>query len=516
MAQQIKKKYIGPDQIDGSKIKLNEGEALRGVDSSSAVVDLIKLGASDEVLIKGQEAAIKSQVDAADAALAGDISTLQGEVSQHNVDIANAVSDAAAAQSTADNAITAASAAQTTADNAELVAAAAQTDATQALADAADALAAATAAAADSIPLTEKGAVNGVASLDGSGKVPISQLPSAIMEYQGTWNATTNIPALADFVDGAAAGSAIGNVYRVSVAGSQDLGSGSIAFSVGDYAILNSDGKWEKSDTTDAVSTVNGASGDVVLDADDIAISAISGIVATDVQGALAELAADVAASGSGDFKANGTVPMTAALNMNQNQLSNVSSVIPWADGGGNLGTNSRTFNNVYLSSGIKKASGATVIDIGNNQLIDDLGGASVSYSARILHGSGVNGQMMNWNGANVSFNSKRVVDVADPTAAQDAATKAYVDAAIPTWSKYKRTLDATDITNQYIDLPHEVVANSVTAFVDRLAIHEGAAEDYTLSLEGGVTRLTFLNDIATGGASELIAGDSIYVKYVR
>jgi hypothetical protein len=114
----------------------------------------------------------------------------------------------------------------------------------------------------DKIDSSEKGAANGVATLDGSGKVPVSQLPNAIMEYQGTWDASTNSPTLAD-----GTGSA-GDVYRVTVAGTQFTPS--IAFDVGDYAIYNGT-KWEKADMTDAVASVNGFTGVVVLDTDDVA-----------------------------------------------------------------------------------------------------------------------------------------------------------------------------------------------------------------------------------------------------
>ena len=116
---------------------------------------------------------------------------------------------------------------------------------------------------ANYIPTSQKGAPNGVASLDGSGKVPVAQLPNAIMEYQGTWDASTNTPTLANGAGNA--DSAIGNVYRVSVAGSVDFGAGSISFEIGDYAILNSSKIWEKADTTDAVSSVNGLTGAVSL-----------------------------------------------------------------------------------------------------------------------------------------------------------------------------------------------------------------------------------------------------------
>jgi hypothetical protein len=116
---------------------------------------------------------------------------------------------------------------------------------------------------------SEKGAAGGYASLEAAGKVPAAQLPSAVMEYQGTWNASTNSPKLED-----GKGSA-GDVYRVSVAGERNLGSGSVSFAVGDYAVYNGS-TWEKSDTTDAVASVAGKTGAVTL-----AVGDISGAEAT-------------------------------------------------------------------------------------------------------------------------------------------------------------------------------------------------------------------------------------------
>lgn len=115
----------------------------------------------------------------------------------------------------------------------------------------------------DALRYDQLGANNGIATLDGSGKVPVSQLPSAVMTYEGVWNASTNSPTLADGVGDA------GQVYRVGTAGTQNLGSGSISFDVGDYVIYNGT-IWEKSDTTDAVASVNGQTGIVSLDSDDI------------------------------------------------------------------------------------------------------------------------------------------------------------------------------------------------------------------------------------------------------
>jgi hypothetical protein len=83
------------------------------------------------------------------------------------------------------------------------------------------------------------------------------------VEYKGSWNASTNSPAL---VDGTGDN---GDVYHVSAAGSVDFGSGSISFEIGDKVVYNGS-IWEKWDMTDAVSSVNGQQGAVVLDADDI------------------------------------------------------------------------------------------------------------------------------------------------------------------------------------------------------------------------------------------------------
>lgn len=118
---------------------------------------------------------------------------------------------------------------------------------------------------------SEKGAVNGVASLDANGKVPLSQLPNSIMEYRGTWDADTNTPTLANGAGNA--DTAIGDVYRVTVAGSTDFGAGAISFEIGDYAILNDSKIWEKAQTSEVVagvSSINGEVGDVVLDSSDL------------------------------------------------------------------------------------------------------------------------------------------------------------------------------------------------------------------------------------------------------
>lgn len=113
--------------------------------------------------------------------------------------------------------------------------------------------------------ITDKGLANGVASLDGSGTVPVSQLPAAVLgalNYQGTWNASTNTPTLTSSVG------TKGYYYVVNVAGSTNL-NGITDWLVGDWAVFNGT-VWEKIDNTDAVTSVNGQTGTVVLTAADV------------------------------------------------------------------------------------------------------------------------------------------------------------------------------------------------------------------------------------------------------
>jgi len=127
----------------------------------------------------------------------------------------------------------------------------------------------------DYIATTQKAIANGVASLDGSGTVPVSQLPAAVLgalSYQGTWNASTNTPTLTSSVG------TKGYYYVVNVAGSTNL-NGITDWQVGDWAVYNGSA-WQKIDNTDAVTSVNGYTGTVVLNAADVGAVPYTGATA--------------------------------------------------------------------------------------------------------------------------------------------------------------------------------------------------------------------------------------------
>jgi hypothetical protein len=82
------------------------------------------------------------------------------------------------------------------------------------------------------------------------------------VQYQGVWNASTNVPTLTSSVG------IQGHYYVVNVAGTTNL-NGITDWQVGDWAIF-SESVWQKVDNTDSVTSVNGFTGAVSLTTDNI------------------------------------------------------------------------------------------------------------------------------------------------------------------------------------------------------------------------------------------------------
>lgn len=162
-----------------------------------------------------------------------------------------------------------------------------------------------TAAQVGAVSTTQIGAANGVASLGADGKVPSAQLPASTvggLNYQGTWNASTNAPT----IPAAAAGNK-GYYYKVSVSGTTVVDTIS-NWMIGDWIVSNGV-TWDKVDNTESVSSVNGSTGAVV-------VSTITGNAgsATILQTARSiGHSGDVTGSATFDGSANISIAMTLA-----------------------------------------------------------------------------------------------------------------------------------------------------------------------------------------------------------
>jgi hypothetical protein len=132
---------------------------------------------------------------------------------------------------------------------------------------------------------SEKGVADGVATLDATGKVPLSQMPTSILEFKGTWDANTNTPTLTSGVG------TTGDVYIVSVAGTTNL-DGITDWQIGDWVVFDGTA-WQKIDSTNLVVSVNGQTGIVVLSAGDIGFTPNGDIASNDTQAAIVEVRDD-------------------------------------------------------------------------------------------------------------------------------------------------------------------------------------------------------------------------------
>jgi hypothetical protein len=119
--------------------------------------------------------------------------------------------------------------------------------------------------------LANKNVANGYAGLDSGGKVAAAQLPASVVGsvgYQGQWDASANSPVM----PAASAGNK-GWYYVVSVAGVTTV-SGISEWKVGDWLVSNGT-TWDKIDNTDAVTSVAGRIGSVVLTKADVGLDSV-------------------------------------------------------------------------------------------------------------------------------------------------------------------------------------------------------------------------------------------------
>lgn len=137
--------------------------------------------------------------------------------------------------------------------------------------------------AADARIAAQRGAADGVASLDSGGKVPASQLPNSIMEFKGTWDPSTNTPTLTNG-SGSNQLEDAGHVYIASTSGTVNFGAGSISFAAGDWVVLSASLIWEKSVNSNAVASVNGHTGVVVLDNTDVGLGNVDNVSAANLR----------------------------------------------------------------------------------------------------------------------------------------------------------------------------------------------------------------------------------------
>lgn len=301
------------------------------------------------------------------------------------------------------------------------------------------------------IESSEKGANNGVCPLDAGGKISVTYLPNSIMEYKGTWAASTNTPTLANGTGNA------GDVYISTDTGTVDFGAGNITFAAGDWVIYNG-ATWEKAINSNSVVSVNGQTGVVVLDTSHI--SENTNLYFTDERAQDAVAAAIAAGTHVGI-----AITYTDASNLFNFEVKYDDSSIG-IDGSNQLYVKALGITNAMLAGSIEDSKLSTITTA------NKVSGSAVQLNAEgsISNDTGLKG-------------IKPVVQVI--------------------------TLNGTDITNQYVTASSTPWLGSVQMVANGYGpLIQGV--DYTVS---GST-VTFSGIIATAGAAPLESGEVVQLIY--
>ena len=142
------------------------------------------------------------------------------------------------------------------------------------------------------IPLTQKGAALGVATLDSGGRLTTAQIPTSLtgaIIFKGVWNASTNTPTLSSSLP---VGLQTGWEYVVEVGATRDIGDGSKTWLTGDFVIYDGT-RWKQVASGEAfVSltggggiTVSSSTGAMTLGSTATALSTANAIVSRDASG---------------------------------------------------------------------------------------------------------------------------------------------------------------------------------------------------------------------------------------
>jgi hypothetical protein len=236
------------------------------------------------------------------------------------------------------------------------------------------------------IPLTQKAAASGVATLDATGRLSASQIPSSLSAaiiYKGAWNASSNTPTLSASLP---AGVMAGWEYAISVSGTQNIGSGSVTYAQGGFVIYNGS-TWDYVAPVSGVTTINGS-----------LTGAVTGIITTSDTGTVTNTM--LAGSIANNKLANSSITVTGGTGLGvvgspvslggTITLSNtgVTSIVAGTNVSISSGTGAVTINAVGAVSSVSAGTGVSVsattgaVTVTNTGVTSAIAGAGINISA--------------------------------------------------------------------------------------------------------------------------------------
>lgn len=331
---------------------------------------------------------------------------------------------------------------------------------------------------------SNKGVASGYASLDGSGKVPTSQLPAAVagaMSFQAVWNASTNSPALSSGTG------TPGYFYIVGTAGTTSL-DGISQWNVGDLLVFENS-VWNKIDgnPTEVIS-VAGLVGAITA----AALKTALAIAAGDVSGLAA-----IATSGSASDLASGAVPVARLPVMGASGAGHAAGAVP--DPGSSAGTTRFLCEDATFKA-VAGASGGTVTSVGLTMPSD------FSVSGSPVTGSGT----LAVTAANQSANTVK----AGPTSGAAAAPtyRALVAADIPALRFHIKTFfpGAQSSASQLMLRDHAAIAATIPTSGNKASAKTAATGSTVLTIKQNGSSVGTITFAASGTSGTFSIGSPV------
>lgn len=540
MALQIKRKFILNDAIDSSKLLLQNGQALRviqGSGGSAAEVELIKLDASGKVLLKGEEAALKSQVTAEQARaesaedllradLNSEISARQGAdtVLNGKIESEKARIDAILLASEADK--------DSFAEIVQLINSV-DTSNDSAFAGYVTSNNAALAAEQSARQSADSALDVRLDTLEGSGAGSVAK---AQADAQAFAEAKVNAEKIR--AEGAEADLQQQITDIVGGSGSSSLSTleNRVGYLELDTSILKADatvpGSVEKAKADAqafATSAVN-----VEKARAEAAEAGLSSAISAEASSRASAISAEASARAAADTALDGKISaekaridaILLAADADKDSFAEIVQLINQVDTTNDTAFGSYvTSNNQALAEEV--ANRIADVNAEESRAMAAEASLAADIGAEETRALAAEGQL---SAAIEAEEQQRIAAISQLSGYVSATLGAEADARVAAdelldgrldalearaFYKVKRVLTAAEISAGFIELDHQARPNSIVASVGRLMIHEGASEDFEVTVVAGKSRMAFRNSIAANGDEALSEGDVMYVRYM-
>lgn len=157
-----------------------------------------------------------------------------------------------------------------------------------------------------------------------------------------------------------------------------------------------------------------------------------------------------------------------------------------------------------------------------------NVNGGDINLTTGAVSGTGVRGKIK-FDAREIDASSKKITSLADGSASGDAVNKGQLDAEVSraqaaevalddrldileAMAFYKESKQVGSGDLSYVELAKEAKPYSIKVFVGRLALHEG--QDFSVSVVGGKSRLTWMGDFMVGGEEGIEEGMKLFFEY--